>query len=68
MEIIRHGNAELLDRLRKNFECSYCNCVFVASRTEYEEFAGVDNSYPVQVLRAKCPECGEPCRVEVRYD
>lgn len=68
MEIIKHGNAETLSRLRIKFECPYCNCEFAADRTEYEEFAGLDNNYPIQVLRVRCPECGEPCRSEVRYD
>lgn len=68
MQIIKHGNHEILDRLRKTFKCSYCGCEFVADKTEYQDVAGWDNNYPVQVLRINCPECGEGCRTEVRYD
>lgn len=55
-------------KLRRMFVCGCCGCEFIAGKTEYSEFNGYDNQYPTQVLRINCPECGEPCRVEVRYD
>lgn len=68
MEIVRHGDPDKLERLKLQFTCPCCACVFRADRTEYEEFAGVDNNYPIQVMRIRCPECGEGCRTEVRYE
>lgn len=68
MKIVKHGAPEVLKKLNQKFECSFCDCVFVAKKQEYSEDYATHFIRCAVVRIAECPECGECCRVEVRYD
>lgn len=68
MKIIRHGSPDVLEKLSQKFECPVCGCVFVAQKQEYSEDYATSFTRCAVVRIAECPECGEYCRAEVRYD
>lgn len=68
MKIIKPGAPEVLEKLNQTFECPFCGCVFVAKKQDYSEDYATYFTRCAVVRIAECPECGEYCRVEVRYD
>lgn len=68
MEIIKRGDQEVIAKLKQEFCCIRCNCVFRAEGRECETNLTWVNASPRQMWRVSCPECGETCRKEVHYD
>ena len=57
MKIIKQGlSKEELEKINnKKFECSNCNCIFEASKNEYES----EEDYIYTTYFCKCPNCGK---------
>lgn len=68
MKIIKPGNPDVLVKLNQKFECSICGCVFEAAKQEYSEDYATNFTRCAVVRIAECPDCGEYCRAEVRYE
>lgn len=46
MKILKHG-----DMMLRKFTCKFCECVFVADRSEYKAVSSVDH------FCVTCPDC-----------
>lgn len=61
MEIIKEGDLSLIKK-PKYFVCMYCNCEFIADKTEYYSWESWTDK---QYYFSSCPTCGASVYVEV---
>lgn len=68
MKIIKQGDAEIIAKLHKEFTCRRCGCVFKAEARECDVNTVIINARVTERWFVGCPDCGDMCSQEVRYD